>query len=73
MNNTLRSTQSMRVYTHCMYVCSCLLLLTYFTLLSAEVSKFPKTTLQLRRGNDEDAMLIFVEIWKYGQFCSVEI
>ncbi len=32
------------------------------------VSTFPKaTTLQVRRGHDEDAMLIVLEIRKYGQ------
>ncbi len=33
------------------------------------LSKFPKTTWQLRRGDDEDATFIFQEIRKYGQSC----
>ncbi len=38
-------------------------------LLCAGLSKFPKTTLQLGRRDNEDAMLIFLEIRKYGQYC----
>ncbi len=41
-------------------------------LIIAELSKLPKTTLQVRHSYDEDAMLIFLEIRKYGRPCIEE-
>ncbi len=33
------------------------------------MSKFPKTTFQNRRSDNEDAMLMYLQIRKYGQSC----